>query len=270
MNFSGLFNKTIVIALMMGIISLPGCGDSKETTLQKLKGHWHMKTPYRLTLDISDSTVKVNQYSMLNYPIEVPLFDSLDGSISLPIFCGCGGTAMPIVKDFFFSHDSLVFDNKITSKCLVDAPVKFWKDDPEQCKWTHALENWPDDLELSSFPEQTLPFINLDSLRENNIVAFMALGYPVKKDLWGIMPKIMVRDLFISFTEIDEFINQERQIYGENYPVSLCLIIDTSVPQTFVKGVFTALPENVDVKLYRLATSKEESKLGFEPINNIY
>jgi hypothetical protein len=256
--------STIFIVILM---TLQTCFPSRPTTIDSLKGHWHMDTPYSLTLDITDSVVQVNKYSFRNDErYEFQLFDSTDNAITLPIICGCGGTMLPVVRNFTISKDTLRYDNGISVTCYAITPICFLKSDPENCKWSHILSGISPTVRLASFPERTSTIVNVDSLRQQNIVVFLDIGPPLNKAQFGDYPRIQAADVFITLDEIPEFIHHEKMRYDEHKAVVLCLNIDKSVSSSFVQEVVHAIPTDSISGIYRLVSSESEIKLGYEKI----
>lgn len=260
------------ISLLWGIVLFvlflqQGCQLSDDAHLQKLKGHWHMEHPYNLTLDISDSIVVVNQYSLTGDHYQFPLRDSKDRSISLPIPCGCGESLLPAIKKIKFNKDTLIYDDeKAIEDCYAFSPVKFVKSDIDKCKWSHAL-GWKSELiNVSNFPKANSNLINGDSLRREKAIITLLIGYAVEQEQYGVNPKILARHTFIDITEIPFFLENERTMYDTTIPLMLFLAIDTSVPEDFVKDVINAIPNDKINAIFQMVWASDETTLGYQQI----
>lgn len=252
-----------LLPLYVITIGIQSC--SQQSTFKKLQGHWHMDEPYSLTLDIEDSVVILNKYSLIDYPEEFPLLDSVDHAISLPVPCGCGGSTLPVMRKFQLRRDTLIYDEKISEECYAFTPIKFAKNNPSQCRWKHAITGRNPILNFTSFPKVTSTMvINLDSLRSVSPIASILVGFPIEKEQFGVNPKIQAYDVFIEPKEIPLFIEQQKNMYGEDMPLSVCLVIDNSVPQTFIDEVINAIPTEKVSNIFRLVSFEDENKFGYE------
>jgi hypothetical protein len=250
-----------LIGLSLLIVStLLSCRRTKQNTFDMLQGHWHMDSPYRMTLDISGSTVEVNKHSLFETPEQFQLFDSATNDIMLPIPCGCGGMTLPRVDKFSFRSDTLIYDDEIVALCYAYTPMKFVRGNLEACQWKHTIQGNSINVKLSAFPICTSSPVNLDSLRRTSLVSYINIGVPEHIEMFGRRPKIQVNDVFVEPTEIQQFIDSEKN-RGGNLPLVLCLNVDNDVSRTFLETVLAAIPNDSVAAFYRLVTVQPEKKI---------
>lgn len=248
----------------IGWLVLSAC-DNQQRTIEELKGHWHpVQTPhYSYTMDINDSVVTLNQYSLIEHSSSFSLFDSVDHATVLPVPCGCGDSMLPIYK-FEIINDTLIYDEETLDVCYAFKPLKFVKGNPESCRWTHALSGNTSPLALRTFPMQTSSFVAFDSVRRSSVIVLV--GVPENTEEWGAAPRVQVNDIFVVPEEIPRLINQIEGV--SSLPVSVCLIIDTTVPTTFINELKKQIPDRLATHTFRLVSSSD-GRLGYETMESI-
>lgn len=92
---------------------------SKRDIVSRLQGHWHTvgNDHYNSTLDISDSVVVFNKYTLVSYSEEFSLFDSVGRNPVLPFYCGCGSAILPVFSKFKLKEDYLIYDDEELADC---------------------------------------------------------------------------------------------------------------------------------------------------------
>lgn len=251
---------TLTGLLLLIVSTFLSCSQTRQNTFDRLQGHWHMDSPYRMTLDISSSTVEVNKYSLFETPEKFQLFDSATNDIMLPIPCGCGGATLSVVDKFSFRSDTLIFDDKIVESCYAYTPMKFVRGNLEVCQSKHTIQGNDINVKLSKFPICTSSLVNLDSLRKTSLVSYINIGIPERTDMFGLQPKIQVNGVFVEPTGIKQFIDFEKG-RGGNLPLVLCLNVDNDVSPTFLEEVLAAIPNDSVAAFYRLVTVQSEKKI---------
>jgi hypothetical protein len=249
-----------------------GCKTSPKLSIhERLKGHWHMVKgdDGRLTtLDISDSTSTLNQYSMLGFADEYYLFDSTRQKILLPQFCGCGGIFAG-VEGFYLIRDSLVYDTAY-SYCL---DYKFVKRNSDICRKSHLLDF--SNIELFGFPLSQKRFVNWDSLMNKTSVGVLIIGNPKNEVITDrtlvypeldTSPRIQAGPVYITIKEIPIYV---RRIVDSHWrpTTSICLAVDSSVSDSFVRNVIQAIPKSDSINLFRLVKAGDTGELGYEKLN---
>ena len=250
----------LALAFLLIVSTFLSCSQIKQNTFDTLQGHWHMDSPYRMTLDISNSVVEVNKYSLFETPERFQLFDSATNDILLPIPCGCGGATLSAVEKFSFRSDTLIYDDEIVERCYAFRPMKFVRGDLETCQWKHTIQGNSINVKLSAFPICTSSLVDLDSLRRTSIVSYINIGIPERVDMFGLRPKIQVNDVFVEPTGIKQFIDSEKS-RGRNRPLVLCLNIDNAVTRTFLEEVLASIPKDSVEAFYRLVTVQPKKKI---------
>jgi hypothetical protein len=256
-----LVKKSISLFFIAWLV-LSAC-DSQQRTIEELKGHWHpVHAPhYSYTLDINDSVVTLNQYSLIEHSSSFSLFDSVDHATVLPVPCGCGDSTLPAIRKFEIINDTLIYDEKTLDACYAFKPLKFVKGNPESCQWTHALSGNTSPLALRTFPMQTSSFVAFDSVRRNSVIVPLLVGIPENTEEWGAAPRVQVNDIFAAPKEIPGLINQIE--IASSLPVSVCLVIDTTVPTTFINELKKQIPDRLAAHTFRLVSSSD-GRLGYE------
>lgn len=243
-----------------------GCSSSKESTLKRLQGHWHsVGYPFLISMEIEDSLVSLFRYSLQIEERRLQLFDSI-GSILLPVPCGCGGAILPVMSEFYFSGDTLVYDNdEILDECYAFKPMKFIKSNPAVCQWSHYVFQ---NVLTVRLPTSKSGIIEVDSIKKNSLTGFISIG-PPKDPEFGVEPKIQVQDVFISIKDIPIFISvtKQRNSIKSKQMLSVVLALDSTVRKPFLDSVLNAIPKSDSIKLFRLVKAKDSDKLGYERIS---
>jgi hypothetical protein len=261
-------SRTLALtSLVLVIVStFSSCSLTRQKTLDKLQGHWHMDSPYQMTLDINHTSVEVNKYSLFETPEQFSLFDSAAHDIVLPVPCGCGGGKFPYVNKFSFRSDMLIYNNKIVKNCYAYSPMRFVRGDLKTCKQKHTIQGNDINVKLSAFPIRSSYVVDLDSLRRTSLVSYISIGLPTNVDMFGSSPKIQVNDVYIEPRDIQLFISSEKARYP-NEPHVFCLNVDNAVSDILLEEVISVIRQNSVAAIYRLVTlPPEEKKYGYQKI----
>lgn len=202
--------KSKLYVITFYVLILQGCWNTKNAVPPNLLGHWHMEEPYSMSLDITDSLVFVNRNSLVGEFETFPLVDST-GAISLPLYCGCGGSLLPVVNKFHLGRRTLTYDNKIADYCYAFTPLTFTKSNPNDCRTKHAFGGYARKVKLLNFPKAYSGVLNFDSLTNNVSLGFVMVGYPTDAKNFGESPKIQVDDVFAEITEMPEYIEAVKR-----------------------------------------------------------
>lgn len=258
----GLHLVLALTALLPIASTFLSCRQQKQSTLDKLQGHWHMDSPYRMTLDINNSSVEMNKYSLVETPRRFPLFDSVTNDILLPI--PCGNTTLPSAIKFSFRADTLIYDDEIVERCSAYGPMKFVRGAIEMCRWKHTFQGRSINVKLVAFPIRTSSVVDLDSLRRTSLVSYINIGIPERVDMFGLRPKIQVSDVFVEPPGIKQFILSEKW-RADGKPLVLCLNVDNAVSELLLEEVISSIPKDSVAAIYRLVTlPTEEDKYGYQ------
>ena len=262
------YSRTLILtglSLLM-ISTFLSCSPTRQKTLDKLQGHWHMDSPYKMTLDINRSNVEMNKYSLFETPEQFPLFDSATHDIVLPIPCGCGGGKFAYVNKFSFRSDMLIYNKRIAEKCYAFTPMKFIRGDLKTCKWKHTIQSNDVNVKLTAFPIRTSSVVDLDSLRSTSLVSYINIGIPERVEMFGFHPKIQVNGAYVEPRGILQFIRSEKS-RAEMTPLVLCLNVDNAVPDILLEEVISLIPQDSVAAIYRLVTLQgQEKKYGYQKI----
>jgi hypothetical protein len=262
-----MYNSVIkVLVCSLSIVCCQQCTKRESKTINPLEGHWHnIDDRYDLTMDIDDSLVVLNKYSLFEYPETFPLFDSVNHKPSLPIPCGCGSAVLPVIDKFQIVGDTLIYDNKMAEECYAFTPFQFIRCNIKNCNWTqHYFPG--QEVSLENFDSMKSMTIDLDSLRRNSVIINIAVGYP-KSEEFGNEPKIQEMGVFIELEDISKVIAERKSLYLEDKitpPTVVCLVMDTSIPRDYAEMVINAIPKNEVSEVLHLVSFENGKKLGFE------
>jgi hypothetical protein len=220
---------------------------------------------YDFTLDIDDSLVKLNQYSLIEPYESFPLLDSISKLPALPIPCGCGGAVLPAVDKFQIRGDTLIYDDSIANDCYAFIPIKLIKANPANCKWKHAITRH--EVSLMNFDSAKSKIVDLDSLRKTSTIVNILIGYTIYEE-FGDLPKIQAADTFIEPSDTPRLISEVKDRYKGVKPIVVCLAIDSSVPESYSKKLFEAIPKDEVNAIYQMVTYDRGTKWGYEKIDN--
>lgn len=219
---------------LLSLLLLITC-TSKRDIVSRLQGHWHTvgNDYYDSTLDINDSVVVFNKYTLVSYSEEFSLFDSVGRNPVLPFYCGCGSAILPVFSKFKLKEDYLTYDDEELTDCSAFSPLSFVKSDPNKCFQRHAFSGYSWRLKLDEFLPRSGNFVSYDTTIRNHQICHIGIGYP-KYSEDGTKPRIQAFDVLIDKKEIPKLINEVKS-FGQ--PVALYFIIDSSVPIDYVKSV---------------------------------
>jgi hypothetical protein len=245
-------------ACLVLAIGFAGCRDnSQKSTVEKLQGHWHAVDPdsvfgarYILyTLDVVDSVMEVNRYSMASYPVSFSLYDSASGKIQLPIHCL---NLQAAVVAFEVSADSLIIhDEKLLEICADQMPLAFVRANSDACAVTHALEAPQSEIQISSVPTSAVPGVSVQKLYEKYPVTFLIVGTPAKPQYYGTAPRILADDVFIEITDLSRYFERERDRWMDR-PFAICLILSDELQDQYVSEFIKATRESHHGPIYQL------------------
>lgn len=235
---------------------------NKQPAVPKLQGHWHTvgNDHYNSTLDITDSTVVFDKYTLVSYSEEFSLFDSAERNPVLPFYCGCGSDILPVFTKFKLRGDSLIYDKEELANCSSYSPLVFVRSDPNSCIKQHAFSGHSWHIKLNKFHLASSKLVSYDSSIRNHFPCHIGVGYP-KYIEDGAEPRIQAFDVFIEKNEIPKLINEIKSF---EQPVALYFIIDSRVPNAYVQNVINEFKKEKDniQAVYQLVESN--GLLGYQ------
>ncbi|MFM8851297.1 MAG: hypothetical protein ACKOE5_12990 [Cytophagales bacterium] len=248
--------------LMFAILLLAFACDKKQSTVSKLQGHWHIVSNdhYNSTLDISDSTVVFDKYTLVSYSEEFGFFDSTSQSPVLPFYCGCGSAILPVFSKFKLRQDSLIYDDDELAECYAFGPLLFIRSDPKKCFQQHTFSGGFWHVKLDKFQPASGDLISYDSSIRNHQPCHVGIGYPKFLED-GVEPKVQAHDVFIEKNEIPKLLNEIKSL---GQPIALYFIIDSSVPSAYIHSVMAEFKKEKDKiqAVYQLVEAN--GQLGYQ------
>jgi hypothetical protein len=257
--------KFLKVLLVVFTSALFTSCDTTEETFQRLQGHWHsVKYPFRITMDVEDSLVYLDRYSLTCRQSSGVLFDST-GALALPGICGCGLPAEPVWQDFYFDGDTLIYLTKdLVNICITVDTIKLIKSDPKSCKWRHYSSN--EELVVATPYALSTKIENVELVRNTLATAILFIGHPKRTEM-GINPKIQVRDVFITLKDIPTFISRSHTANDTNEVLSVILAADSTVKKSYMDSVISVIPKSDSIRIFRLVRARESDELGLEEID---
>jgi hypothetical protein len=234
----------IALQLFFSSLLLSTACSNNQRTVSKLQGHWHTvgNDHYNSTLDISDSIVVFDKYTLVSYSEEFSLFDSVGRNPVLPFYCGCGSAILPVFSKFELREDSLIYDKEELTDCLRFSPLVFVKSNPRSCIQQHIFSGFSWHIRLAKFQQASGNLVDYNSSIQNYHPCHIGIGYPrFLED--GVEPKIQVFDVFIEKNEIPKLINEINTL---GKPVAIYFIIDSSVPNAYTQSVISEFKKEKD------------------------
>jgi hypothetical protein len=219
----------LCLAVVFALI-FSGC----TTTHEELKGHWHSVNKNDLTvystLDINDSLVIIDANALVGLnKYKLPIFDK-DNTLSLPLLLEDyypEGTS-----DFYLKNDTLYIGSK---------KVKYVRSKLDTCLSHDFFSDLFVNMNLKNCSCEEV--ISLHDLQEKYLLSHISVGRFKNRMIFSARDStvIQVNDVIISPFDLQEFVNQEKDIFDAYKLNAFCLNIDKDANQAVVDSIYLNL-----------------------------
>jgi hypothetical protein len=231
------------------VISLFGCNNDSN-----IEGHWHLKPEFAdfqyQTLDImnhNDTLIFSEKYTFDSYEIRH------EPQEKYIIFGGCGG-----FFSYVASSTSLYLYNVQRYGDYIGEKHKLTK--------SHILKDYRKNLLIDvDFPEiSNIKLKKIDSLPIGIEIENIIIGKPkYSKDVfYKEKTRIQVRDKYIEIQDLDEYLNDVKSRYSDNYLPFICfrLIPDKNVSNNLINSIVVKLNKANFNRIYLTCLKKDSNE----------